>query len=152
MVRELEYKLVEAEIEPLITPNEIYYRKLKEFADSKEAFGLPYYDLISKIKQYDGTEKKPVLFELLMYFLSITENRFPDLRKECYEIKNLITDKKEIAFIGLKAIELSQRIYKKKVDNKIIDDERVYDFYLSQFFEKVFYSLTHIALFEKIND
>jgi hypothetical protein len=151
-LEQIEYQLVESEIEPLITPNEIYYRRLKKLVDSDIPFGLPYYDLISKIKQCDRTEERSVLFELSMYFLSITENKFPDLKEECDEMKKLIEEETNTALMGVKAINLSQKIDKKKADNKIIDDERVYDFYLSQFFEKVFYSLTHIALFEKIKN
>jgi hypothetical protein len=151
-LEELEYRLIESEIEPLITPNEIYYKRLKELVDSNTPFGLPYYDLMSKIKQCDGTEEKPVLLKLLMYFLSITESKFPDLKEECAEMEKLIEEGMNIALIGVKAINLSQMIHKRDLHNKVFNDEKVYNFNLTQFLEKVFYSLTHIALVEKIKD
>lgn len=151
-LEQLEYHLVESQIEPLITPNEVYYDRIKGLVDSNVPFGQSYYDLISRINRSDITGNKSVLFDLLKYFWGITENRFPDLKEECDEMKKLIEEETNTALMGVKAINLSQKIDKKKADNKIIDDERVYDFHLSQFFEKVFYSLTHMALFEKIKN
>jgi len=148
-MEQVEYQIIESDLEPLITPNEIYYRKLKEFVDSKEPFGILYYEIIWRIKQYDGTEEKSVLLYLLKHFLTLTESRFPDLKEVCDEIKKLIEGGKDTALMGLKTIKLSQMIDKKDSDKKVIDDKIVYNSNLSQFLEKVYYSLTHIAWQEK---
>jgi len=141
--------LLEDEIEPLITPNEVYYRKLKELVYSKESFGLPYYEFLWRIKRYDGTEEKVVLLYLLKHFSNLTEERFPDLKIECKEMTKLV-EEENITLLSVKAIELSQKIYKKDFDKKEFDDEEVYNSNLAGFFEKVFYSLSQIAWLEKL--
>jgi hypothetical protein len=147
--KKIEQEIMESYVEPLITPNEIYYRRLKELIDSREPFGRPYYSIISRIKQQDGTEEKAVLLCLLKHFSNLTEDRFPDLKQECGEMKKLI-EEENIAPLSLKAIELSQKIYRKDSDKRVIDDEKVYNSKLSQLFEKVFYSLSQIAWLEKL--
>jgi hypothetical protein len=151
-LKQLEYKLSELKIEPLITPNEIHYRQLKELVDSNVPFGEPYYDLISKLKGCDGTEDKSVLFELLKYFLNITKDKFPDLEEECNEINALVTKNKNTALVGLKVFNLFKKIERIESNRKVFDDEGFYNFHLSQFFKKLYHSLSHIAWSEKIRN
>jgi hypothetical protein len=148
-LNQLETKLVESQIEPLITPNEIYYNKLKELIDSNLPFGRPYYDPISKIKQNDRTGTKPVLLDILKYFLNITKERFRNLKVECDEIENLILEEKPIASIALRTLQLSQKIDELEAHKKLFDDERIASSYLAKLFEKVHRSLMDIAWFEK---
>ncbi|MCK4224698.1 MAG: hypothetical protein KAX39_05925 [candidate division Zixibacteria bacterium] len=146
-----EYKikpLIESKIESLITYNEIQYRKLKELVDSGKPFDHAYFDLVSKIKQRDGTEDKSVLLELLPHFLNVTENRFPDLQKECKEIMNLLATE-NMHSIGSKVMKLSQKIKGKETDRHVMNDETVKVFCLWQFFEKAYLALTHIAWLER---
>jgi len=144
-LKQLEYKLLELELGHLITPNEIHYKQIKELADKRTPFGEPYFELISKIRRPDGSEEKSILIDLLNYFLSSTKNRFPDLEKEYNELKKLVVEKKDTALIQLKVFKLSQKIHKKDSCNKVNDEERFHDFYLSQFFEKVYHSLNRFA-------
>jgi hypothetical protein len=149
-LEKLEQEIIVLDIEPLVTPNEIYYRKLKELLDSNTPFGLSYYDYITRIKQYDGTEVKSVVMELLKYFIKIIKKRFSDLEKECVEIKNLMLEEGETSLIALKAIKLSQKIRLRESTTKVISDESLYNFYLAQFLEKAYYTLTQIAWDEKL--
>lgn len=147
-IKQLEQMLTESELEPLITPNEVHYRKLKELVDKGEPFGNDYVDLVSKIRHRDGTEEKTVLLELLVYFLTVTENRFSDLQGECHAIANSIATE-EIVTIGLRAVKLSQKIKRKVTDDLVINDETVKYLCLMEFFEKAHFALTHIALAER---
>ncbi len=148
-LKQIEYELLRLEIEPLITPNEVYYRKLKELVDKNVSFGEPYYEFISKIRQPDGTEDELILLEILNHLLSSTQTRFPDSEKEFNELKQLVVEKKNTALIALRIFKLSDKIYKKESQQKVIGDEGFYNFYLSQLLEKVHYSLNRIAWQER---
>ncbi len=147
-IKQLEQMLTESEIEPLITPNEVYYSKLKQLVDKGHPFGNGHVDLVSKIKHRDGTEEKTVLLGLLPYFLTVTGKRHSDLRGECQTIVSSIATG-DIATIGLRAIKLSHKIKQSLADHMVGNDETVKDFCLVQFLEKVHFALTHIALAEK---
>jgi hypothetical protein len=146
-IEQLEQMLTESEIEPLITPNEVHYKELSDLVNSGIAFGEPYYNIIQKIKQCDGTEEKSVLFELLHFFLNVIINRYPELKKECEEIISL-AKRNDTRSISLRVFELSQKTRSKVTEPLVINDVTFMPLCLSRFLEKVYYQLTNIALRE----
>ena len=146
-VEQLEQMLTESEIEPLVTPNEVYYRRLKELADLDKPFDHTYFDIIFKIKRCDGTEEKSVLFELMPFFLNAIIKNSPELKKQCEEIIAL-TQRNDTHSMSLKLLELSKKIGNKVAEPLVINDETFIPLCLSGLFEKVFYQLTNVALRE----
>lgn len=135
---------MEGEVERLITSNEVHLKQLKGLVEQNVPYnntGHRYFDIISKMTySRDTTGEKEDIFYLLRFFLKELEEKVPEKKGVCEEVLELICSEADTALIALKVVQISQSFR---------DHEEFEIFYLAQFFEKVYYCLSRIALSEK---
>jgi hypothetical protein len=148
---EIETKIMENTLAPLIIPNEVRLKKLRGLIEQSVPYGNEYFDIISNMTStQDTTGDKNDIFFILKFFINEVERRIPVEKEKCQEILKLFENPEDVNLIGLEAVKLSSSLHRELDKKKIMDDEHVAVSYLARFLEKAWRCLVQIAWSEKV--